>query len=40
VVVSSFDEQLDVDLLDMQSLAKYNDNVKYLLVTARVSSWL
>jgi hypothetical protein len=38
VVVSSFDEQLDVDLLDMQSLAKYNDNVKYLLVTIDVFS--
>jgi hypothetical protein len=38
VVVSSFDEQLDVDLLDMQSLVKYNDNVKYLLVTIDVCS--
>ena len=38
VIVSSFDEQLDVDLLDMQSLVKYNDNVKYLLVTIDVCS--
>lgn len=31
-------EQLNIDLLDMQSLSKDNENVKYLLVTIIVFS--
>jgi len=36
VVVAGPDEQLDIDLMDMQSLAKENDNVKFLLVAIDV----
>lgn len=36
VLVSKPKEQLDIDLADMQSLLKYNDNVKYLLVVIDV----
>ena len=36
VVVAGPDEQLDIDLMDMQSLAKDNDGVKFLLVAIDV----
>lgn len=38
VVVAGPDEQLDIDLMDMQSLAKTNDNVRFLLVAIDVFS--
>lgn len=38
VIVSSLNEQLDIDLLDMQSLSKYNNKVKYLLIAIDVFS--
>lgn len=38
IIVSDRNEQLDIDLADMQSLAKENDQVKYLLVTIDVFS--
>lgn len=38
VVVSGRNEQLDIDLADMQSLSKRNDNIKYLLVAIDVFS--
>jgi hypothetical protein len=36
VIVSGQNEQLDIDLMDMQSLQKKNNNVKYLLVAVDV----
>jgi len=36
VVVAGPDEQLDIDLMDMQSLAKENDDVRFLLVAIDV----
>lgn len=38
VVVSEPGEQLDVDLMDMQSLSKENDGIKFLLVSIDVFS--
>ena len=35
-IVSGQNEQLDIDLMDMQSLQKKNNNVKYLLVAVDV----
>lgn len=40
VIVSGPKEQLDIDLADMQSLAKDNDGIKYLLVAVDVFSRL
>jgi hypothetical protein len=38
VIVHSPSEQLDVDLVDMQSLSKDDDGIKYLLVAIDVFS--
>jgi len=38
VIVSGQNEQLDIDLMDMQSLHKKNNNVKFLLTAVDVFS--
>lgn len=38
VLVSAIDEQFQIDLVDIQSLAQYNDNYKYLLTCIDIFS--